>query len=253
MKNKLRNELKILSYVTSQEKYKAIFFISLILALYGSFVLSLVESNFFSSLLIPFRYYIFNLFTFVTIILNSINVCNILKKDFGFYLIRLKNKKEYIKSLIRINILMYLFHMLILFLLVLAFLLLTGRNFNIIKYDNYNISNLFYTCFYLFRYLLLGLLISIIMTLLYIYINEKITIVIQTFFLAFFFLYDSVIKISTTTYQIVSLFIWSYFTKFDYPSFKIEVISSCLMTISLLGIISILYFVLSKKKGIVEV
>lgn len=253
MKSKLRNEFKILSYVTSKEKYKAIFLVTLILALYGGFVLAPAETNFFDALLLTFRHYIFNMFMFTIIILNSINICNVLKKDFTFYLIRLRNKDEYIKSIIRINILMYLFHMLILFLLVLASILLTGRNISIVSYDNYNISNLVYTCFYLFRYLLMGLLISIIMTLIYLNINEKVTITIQTFFLAFFFLYDSVLKVSISKYQTVSLFVWSYFTKIDYPSFKIEVIFSCLMIVSLLFIIIVLSSLFSKRKGIIEV
>lgn len=253
MKNKLHNEAKIISYVTSREKYKAIFLASLILALYGGFVLSPVETNFFNALLLPFRHYIFNMFMFTIIILNSINICNIVKKDFSFYLIRLKNKKEYLKSLIRTNIFMYLFHMLIFFLLVLSFILLTGSSINVIKYDTYNINNLLYTCFYLFRYFLLGLLISIIMALIYTAVNEKISIIIQTFFLAFFFLYDSIINMKASSYKMSSLFIWSYFTKTDYPSFKTEVMVSCFLIMFLLVIIICFYMALSKKKGITEV
>lgn len=96
MKNRYRNEIQILNYVTTTEKYKGIFFTSFILSLYGGFVLGGSVDNFFNSILVPFQFSIFNIFLFSLVLLNNINVCSIFKNDFSFYIIRLKNKKEYI-------------------------------------------------------------------------------------------------------------------------------------------------------------
>ena len=70
MRNKLRNDFKILDYVTSNEKYKAIFFVSMIVVIYGTLVLGIASDNFFDSILIPFQFPIFNILIFSLLFLN---------------------------------------------------------------------------------------------------------------------------------------------------------------------------------------
>ena len=62
MKIKMRNQIKILNYITSKEKFKALFVMITILSLYGSIILGVSEDNFIDSILIPFQFPIFNLF-----------------------------------------------------------------------------------------------------------------------------------------------------------------------------------------------
>ena len=73
MRNKLRNDFKILDYITSNEKYKAIFFVSMIVVIYGTLVLGIASDNFFDSILIPFQFPIFNILIFSLLFLNNLN------------------------------------------------------------------------------------------------------------------------------------------------------------------------------------
>lgn len=177
MKNKYRNELNIINYIASTEKYKVIFFISILLSIYGGFILEISVNNFFDSILIPLRFPIFNVFLFALIFISNINVCSILKKDFSFYISRLKNKKEYVKTILRLSNVMYLFHIFIILLFLLASLFLTTfNNLEVYSYsnyyNNYEISNLIYCYFYCIRYLIFGLLIINISSLIYLNINH---------------------------------------------------------------------------------
>ena len=249
MKNKYHNELKILSYIISTEKYKVIFFCSLILALYGSLVLGITADNFLDSILIPLRFPIFNIFMFAIIFVNNINTCTTFQNDFSFYIIRLKSKKEYIRTLIRLTIYMYLFHILVILLFIfIIFLLTTFKNIAIYTYQNYTINNLIYTCFYLIRYIIFGLLLTIISSLIYINTNEKVILTLDFIFLIFFLDMDFFLLQGKEN---MPLLIWSYFTYTFYSSFSLELAYSLGMLIILESIIIILYRLSLKSKKVI--
>ena len=222
MKNKYRNELNIINYITSTEKYKVIFFISVLLSIYGGFILGVSADNFFDSILIPLRFPIFNIFLFALIFINNINVCSIFKKNFPFYVSRLKNKIEYIKTMLRLSTIMYLFHMSIILLFLLASLFLTTfNNLEIYNYSNYynsyEINNLIYCCFYCIRYLIFGLLIINISSLIYLNLNQKITMIINGIFLILMFYFGNIISMLDN----YTINIWSYFTLTMFSSFTL--------------------------------
>ena len=250
MKSKYHNEIKIINYIASTEKYKGIFFSSLLLSLYGGLILGQSAHNFFDSILIPFQHAIFNIFLFALVFLNNISACSILKKDFSFYIIRLKNKKEYIKLIIRVTILMYLFHIFIILLFIfMIFLLTTFNDLNISIYQNYAISNFTYSFFYLIRYILLGMLLTLIFSLIYINTNDKIILTLQSLFLILIMYFDKFKLEPRTTF---SLSIWSYFRNVIYETFSLEVTSSIFMVL-ILEIIIILLYQLSLKNKKVEI
>ena len=239
MKNRYRNEIQILNYVTTTEKYKGIFFASFILSLYGGFVLGGSVDNFFNSILVPFQFSVFNIFLFSLVLLNNINVCSIFKNDFSFYIIRVKNKKEYIQAIIRMTVLMYFFHIFIMLLSIFACLLLTTfKDLSISFYQNYTINNFIYSCFYLMRYIVFGLLLTIIFSLIYVNTNDKFVLILQSFFLLLFLYFDNFQLEARTAF---SLSIWSYFRNVIYESFSLEVLSSIFMMIILEVIIMFLY------------
>ena len=245
MKNKYHNELKIINYITSTDKYKAIFLITVTLCLYGGFVLGASKNNFFDSILVPLQFPIFNVFLFAIIFLNNINTCSIFKNDFSTYIIRLKSKKEYIKVLMRLSAIMFLFHFgLILLFLVMPLLLTTFNNLSTHTYQNYEISNLFFLLFYSLRYVIYGLLITMISTLIFINTNSKITIVVNSLFLLLLFYFGGIIAYQTK----ISLSIWSYFTITIYSTFNLEVFSSVCVMLLLEIIIGILYIVTIKNR-----
>ena len=251
MKSKYRNELKIINYITTTDKYKAIFFTTLILCLYGGFILGTSANNFFDSILVPLQFPIFNVFFFSIIFINNLNVCSILKKDFSFYTLRLKNKKEYIKFLLRVSAIMFLFHIIIIFLILFTCLFLTTfNNVEIYNYQNYfvnyGINNLTFCCFYCIRYILFGLLITIISSLIYINAGQKTAIVINIIFLILMFYLGG----TMTLYDSFSLLIWSYFTSTMYTTFSLELSSSVFMVLILEIIILSLYHISKNNKRI---
>lgn len=245
MKNKYRNELKIINYITTTERYKAIFLVSIIISLYGGFILGGATENFFNSLLVPLQFPMFNVFFFAVIILNNINVCSIFKNSFPNYIMRLKSRKEYIKSIIRLSMIMFLFHFLIILLFILMCLFLINMtNFDIENYASYGTSNLIYVIFYLFRYIIFGILLTIIFSLIYINTNTKITLMFGGGFLLLMFYFGNIIQIRDS----FSLSIWSYYTKTLYSTFGLEISSSVFMILLLEIIIAVLYFFSNKNK-----
>lgn len=247
MKNKYRNELKIINYITTTDRYKVIFWISIIICLYGSIVLGGSSENFFDSLLVPLSFPIFNVFLFALLFLNNINVCSIFKKEFPDYILRLKNKKEYIKTLMRLSATMFLFQFIIILSFILMILLLTTfNNLELYPYLSYNISNFTYMLFYCIRYIIYGILLTIISTLIFVNTNSRVTLVINGIYLLLLFYLGNIISLQTN----FSLSIWSYFTITIYSSFSLELASSVFMALILEIIIGILYMISIKNRKI---
>lgn len=253
MKNKYHNEMKIISYIMSTDRYKAIFFLSVILALYGGFALGTTMNNFWDSILVPIQFYIFNIILFAFIFLNNINACSIFKNDFSFYIIRLKNKREYIKTLVKISVIMYFIQIAIIFLFILMCLLLTTfKNTQIYPYEtyfgSYGISNLTFCIFYCIRYILFGLLITMVSTFVYLNFTPKITIVFEGIFLVLMYYFSAIVSLRYT----FSLLVWTYYTQTIYDTFSLEVASSVFMLL-LLEVIVIVIYKLSLKNRRIEI
>ena len=49
---------------------------------------------------------IFNIFMFLILFINTLNICTTFDNEFSFYIIRLNNKKRYIKELLK-NVLIF--------------------------------------------------------------------------------------------------------------------------------------------------
>lgn len=247
MKNKYRNEWKMIQYILSTERYKFIFILSILLSLYGGFVLGVPRENFIDSLLKPFTFYFFSIFFFALAFINNMNVCAILKEDFPYYVLRLKTKKEYVKMVIRLSIMLFF----ICFIVVLAFLLMclfltTFHNIEISPYKTYSITNLSYCLFHFLRYFLYGMLLIVISSLLYVNTNTKIVIGYAALILAFIF----VNNVSISFVNIAPYFATSYFSQVNFPSFSIEVIWSLGILIALEVIVLLLYRITIKNKRI---
>jgi hypothetical protein len=235
-----------LNYVTSNEKYKAIFFVSLIVVIYGSLALGLPAGNLFDSILVPFQFPIFNILLFSLLFLNNLNLCSIFRKDFNFYIIRLKSKKNYFKTMIELSIVNYLFHFLLIFLIMATLILLTTiNNISIYDYQNYSISNLVYAIYYMFRYVIYGLVITTIFTLIYIATNDKISIIIEVLFLSMFLKSN---MISLYAKDGISLFIWTYFSATTFNTFSLDVLSSIIVLLILEIFCFILFKIINNKK-----
>lgn len=250
MKNKMRNQLEILNYISSTDRFKLIFFMIIFLSLYASVILGVSKNNIIDSIFIPFSFSVFNIFMFSLLFFNTLNTCSCFDKNFNFYIMRLKTKNSYIKELCKMTVILNLFFFLLFFIFYFMVLnVLKLGNLNIHPYLNYSISNLAYAFFYLFRYLLLSVLITILSALCYINFKEKITIIINTIFLMGFMIVSNGENVRSS----FSIIPWSYFTGVPFFSFSIELVFSILYLLLLLLLIRVCYnLTLKNKKWVIS-
>ena len=244
----MHNQLKILNYIASTERFKAIFAMTVILSLYGSIVLGVSTDNFIDSIFIPFQFPIFNVFMFSLLLLNTLNTCSIINKNFSFYILRLQNKKKYcielLKSVILVNLFLLCLFFLFFFIVLNIFKL--GK-IQIHNYQNYNVTNLIYVIFYLFRYIFIAIGLTMFSALLFLNFKWKITLVIDGIFLAMFLL----IPIDMEIKNHFSLSIWSYFTNTMYSTFLTEISFSLLFLCILEGFVLLLFHFTYRNKRMV--
>ncbi|MBE6147556.1 MAG: hypothetical protein E7168_04410 [Firmicutes bacterium] len=105
----------------------------------------------------------------------------------------------------------------------------------------YNISMSLYLPFFLFRNIILYLLISLIFSCSFFLLNPTYTTVLFSVFIAYFFTDNYIFSTSQLSRFSVSFSLSSYFDLFQYSTFINEVFSSCLMVV-ILGFILILLF-----------
>lgn len=245
MKNKLHNQLQILNYISSTDRFKVIFIMTVVLSLYGSIILSAGTKNIIDAIYIPFQFEIFNILMFSLILLNTLNTCTVFNEDFSLYIIRLKTKNNYIKEALKNVIILNLFYLLLFFLLYFSILYVYKfGNIQIYSYSYYGISNLSYIIFYLARYVVISILISSISTILYVNFKNKITLALDSLFLVGFMITHASVKENFT------LIPWSYFNGTIYDSFMKEVSFTILFLFSLELIIYIAYHLTLKLKKI---
>ena len=245
VKHKLRNQFQILNYIVSTNKFRTLFLISLILCIYGTIGLTSLDETYIDTVLTSFQFYIFNLFLFLILFLNTLSTCTIFNKEFSNYIIRLKSKKRYIIEMIKTALLLNIFLFVLIFIIYFIFLnMLKLNNIKIVPFIHYKINNLTYLLFYLFRYFIYSLLIMVITTIIYINFKEKITLGISSLFL-FGFLND---KFNAKLVDTLILKPWPYFSTVWYKSFKAEIKLSVIYFLILLIITIILYFITLKNK-----
>lgn len=248
MKAKLHNEFKIVKYIMSTPKYKGIFLFTVLLCIYGAIALGITAGDFVGSILKPFQFYLFNMFLFTLFFLNNNNACSILKNDFSFYILRLRNKREYVNTTLRVSSLLYSIHFIIVFMIMLAcYLLTTFNNVDIHSYNTYAISNITYCLFYLFRYFVIGLLIMLISTMIQINSNGKYVIIFEIIFLFLQYYFNGYITLQNK----VTLNVWKYFSSVNYSTFSLEVTSSIFMILVLEIIFLLIYYFTNKFKRMV--
>ena len=164
---------------------------------------------------------IFNIFVFLILFINTLNICTTFDNEFSFYIIRLNNKKRYIKELLKNVLIFNILHLTIFFLIYFTIkCFLTYEPGSYTLYQNYNITNNLYLIFYLGRYIILSLLFCLIESLIYINFKTKIVCIFNSLFIMGFLLSSS----SDMIYNKFLIFPWSYFNNIKYISFSMEVL-----------------------------
>lgn len=249
MNKKVYNKKKsstygVLTFLTNTKKFKIIVCLAIILGLYGSITLSANIDNYFSSFLNAFQFSTFNLLFFIIIFLNTIYICTTFNQ-YDSYIIRLKDKKKYIKELIKLTCCS---NLIIIAIVVFSFLmvlnLLKIQYFFPETYYGY-INNISYSIFYLIRYVILIILLSIINVILYYKFGEKKLVIIDLFFCSIFPIYYGPTMDSIEFFSILP---WRYFRAANYGNFTVEVCYSLLYILILELSILVLYKNINKKR-----
>lgn len=244
MKDKIHNKYRIFKFFSSKEAYKLSFLLTVILAFYGSFVLGASQDNFIDSNFITFTFPIFNILMLFILMLNTFNILSSFDYEFSSYVIRLSNKKKYIKELLSNILLFNVLHLFIFFLLYFSMMIFLKYNFIFIhKFYFYDISNLTYLIFYLIRYVIFCLVICLIEGLIYIKFKMKGFVITNVIFVLGLLL--NTFKDYVTSNFLI--FPWSYFNIINYGTFSLEISFSILYLLVLEVLLYILYKILFIK------
>lgn len=233
----MHNYIYILNYLINSEKFKISFFLTIILTLYGTFVLGSGTTNMIDTIITAFQFPIFNIFLFSIILFNTLSICSTFSNEFDFYIIRKQTKKSAIKDIIIFCLLYNLVYFIMLYIIFISFSLIFIQNiFSSNTYLNYKIDYNIYAVFYLIRYFIIMSLISIINVITYQKFNKNI-IILNIIFIIGTLIYPT----TETTKSIINLIPWNYFTTSNYSSFINEITSTLLFCITL-ELISLVIF-----------
>lgn len=251
MRSKLHRRVEIINYITQQNFFKGIYFLALLLALYGGAILGAGTQTIIDNLMVTFSFPIFNILVIVLLTLNTYYVYYMFSHEFDFYLIRMRTKKEAYKETVRIVVFSNLFLILLFMILLFIFLIFfKAGNFGKLEYFVYrNVEDWIYILFYLLRYFLIIIIFSKIDVLLLNRRRHELSIIL-TVVLCCLILSN---KTDLTKIYHFSLAPWSYFDMRRYTNFFIEVCNSVLYLFILETIILVLNFILMKKRKKYEV
>lgn len=228
--------MSIGQYVSSSHKFKTIFLLLIFLAIYavlaaggngGEYQASIIDSA-----LTILSFNIFNIIFFALLWKNTVDVCTLMNTKFDFIIMRLQSRKKYILFVLKYVLLMNILFMVLFAILYLSInLFIPSKNFMIADYEFYGISNMQYFPFFLFRYVSISLLLSVIFALLYLNFKKKSIWMILLVIAGFL-----VFPIQFSVHSTFSLFLWTYFCPIAYESFYREVLYSILYLLVLLAI-----------------
>lgn len=246
---KLKNEFNFIyenfKYSINNQKYVAIFVLSILFSLFCS--LSGLDYNFGISFLLAYNNAFYIIGLLLLILANTKNTIDILRSKYD-YIIRYNSRKEFLDmnfKCVLFNNIMLIFINLMLVSIFLNFFGGVGQSFNI---KNYHIFVEIYLAFCIIKFILLSAIISMINTCLLYASNNKIVIVLNIV------LYCSIYIYNTYLYDINSvlnmpLFIGSYFISLNvvYSSFLFEILCFMLYFCILCFVFFITQKVLLKK------
>lgn len=237
-----------IKYLLNDYRFKLIILFVICCNFFGAAYLAR-NSDYISAIMDIFTQEYYDVAFFALILVNTINTYDMFEKN-SCYIIRFNNKKEYLIQLIK-NILISNTILFIINLLVsLIFLNFFGNQFIIKKYDiygiSYNIPNLLYIVFYMFRFYIIVSIISLINACLIKLVNSKCAIFINVLLWIVFIFYPYNSHVINSISDIPLVFC-SYFRVQFYSGFALE--SACsILYIFMLLIIGLVLFNIAKNR-----
>ena len=246
MKKSLHRKFTVLNGITGEENFKGIYIFAIILALYGAYILSSGTKTMVEATLMSFTFSIFNLLFFLLIMLNSYNTYKTFSKDFDSYIIRLKTKKNYLKEIISLLVSSNILLIVMFFLIFYTFLVFfQAGNIGLDISTVYKgIPDIVYVLFYLFRYVIYMISLSLIIILINYKYNFTSSLFVTICFSISLFLGITSLEV-TNSFQLAP---WSYFQVTRYGSFSLEITYSILYLLFFEVLIFYLYNVKKNTK-----
>ncbi len=249
MKSKLSNVYNIVNYIMSKEKFKMIYWIAILICIYGAFFISAgYEIGVVDGMLICFSFIWFNIAIIFLLLLNTFNICSVFNEEFYFLSLRLKSKKNVLKQIIIytfiINMLLFVMILLISF----SFMLIAKFGNLGIKSGKYDILNVIYLIFYLARYTFVIIFLTVLNSLLYYKFNNKIFIVDFIFCIGLF-----IFSLSSKESFWYNITPYNFLCNVGYDSFSSELLSTVLFMLFAFVIIYGIFKILTKKEKKYEI
>lgn len=222
-------------------EYKLSLILIILNSLYGGLFWVADIDGYFSSILSIVNCLSFNMFTLFIIVYNTITTFNTFNANYS-YIIRLKNRKEYLIELMKTicfnNLILLLFQWIFVLIIV---LFSVKKNLGIEIIDNYNINNCFYLLFAFFKNIILIEMVGLYCGLFLTRLNKNIVIILFSIFnisLLNEFSYSGNI---IDSYSKMPMFYGSYLTTNNYSSFINEIHYSLVYIVMLVFILYIFF------------
>lgn len=254
----MKSSIQLFTHIISNSIVKIMLVISLILLLFSVLIgLNLEQFTFFESLLIVLTsrtYYVYTYLLFFLIIAYSI--FNYYKNNY-FQISRINSKKDFIKNIINDTYIINNIFFLIFIISTIALLLIfRGNDIYITKMKyfmfDYNISNIEYVVFHIFKMYCLMQLSSILSILLFNTFDYKLVIFLNVILYCIYLMFPYKVYIIKSFVQLPIILI-KYIDMNSYSTFGLEVITF-LIYVLLFSIINyIIYKIfIFQKKGVCE-
>lgn len=245
MKKKLDNY--IIDTITRTSQFKILFILSIFLAFYGAYGLGVNNKDFFGTILISYSSGYFNLGFLLLLFVNTIYFCSWFSR-YDNYIIRLHDKKTYLKQMIRQGLKLNLVWMLCFLLVYLIILFFTNFGFfQGSEIFDYGITSFIYVVFYLIRYFCFSCFLSFFIICFYIFLGERKTMLLSlVFFIGYILTLFLDVNFSDNAFKILP---YSYYTLYDYGSFSLEIVYSILYLLLLEILFYILIYIFLRRKS----
>lgn len=250
MKNKIKYIYEIYKKTVNTSNFILLFCLSILGAFFGVFGCA------FGEIYLNGFFYIFwndNYVTFILLLLllNMINVYTLFNKN-DYFIIRIKNKKQYLEQLLLITCFSSLVLVVVNIMLVIIFLNIFNTNLPLYEVKNYHMNAWIYAVFVIIKFIILTQLISLINTLLIKLVDKKIVVIINIILLYIIRAIPFPNKVVSSVID-MPLSIFDYFGSTTYTSFTLEIlclILFCFILLLISYILKTLYF--KAKKGVLE-
>ena len=215
-----------------------------------AFFFSNVSDNttYFESIVFGFTYHNFIIVCFLPMVIFSNILLLELFDSNNFYIIRFKNKKEYLKELLKNIVVSNSFLFLILLIIIFTFLnLFTPGNFSIKYIESFDCLNIYYAIFIVVKCYILMMLFSFVFTFIFKLTNKNISLILAIFMSTSIYVFEF-LGISVNNIFEMPIYFMQYFTEgVLYESFTLKIFSFIILICLYMPLLFLLYKLTVKK------